>query len=72
MCNVSLVIPVYKVEKYIKNSIKSVISQTYSDFEIILVDNNSPDKSIEFAKNILDETNLNYRIVRRLSYLFYY
>lgn len=40
---VSIVVPVYKVEKYLERCIKSLISQTLSDIEIILVDDGSPD-----------------------------
>ena len=41
----SVLTPVYNVEKYIVECIESVINQTYSDFEFILVDDGSPDKS---------------------------
>lgn len=40
---VSIVVPVYKVEKYLERCINSLISQTLSDVEIILVDDGSPD-----------------------------
>ena len=42
---VSIVIPVYKVEKYIGECIRSVISQSYENLEIILVNDGSPDNS---------------------------
>jgi glycosyltransferase involved in cell wall biosynthesis len=41
---VSIVIPVYKVEKYIYGCLESVITQSYKNLEIILVDDGSPDK----------------------------
>lgn len=48
MCNMnprlSVVIPVYKVEKYLERCVKSVINQDYCDLEVILVDDGSPDK----------------------------
>lgn len=40
---VSVIIPVYKVEPYLRQCVDSVLSQTYTDFEIILVDDGSPD-----------------------------
>ena len=40
----SIVIPIYKVEKYLHECVDSVLNQTFTDFEIILVDDGSPDK----------------------------
>ena len=65
MPKISIVIPVYKVGKYIENSMKSVIAQKFTDFEVIIVDNNTPDDSIVIAERVLIGTNVNYRIVKQ-------
>lgn len=39
----SVIVPVYKVEKYIQRCLESIINQTYRDLEIILIDDESPD-----------------------------
>ncbi|MCM1321644.1 MAG: glycosyltransferase [Bacteroides sp.] len=41
---VSVIIPVYKVEQYLNECVDSVLNQTFSDFEVILVDDGSPDR----------------------------
>lgn len=42
---VSVIVPVYKVEKYLPECIDSILAQTFTDFELILVDDGSPDNS---------------------------
>ncbi len=41
---ISVIVPVYKVEKYIHRCVDSILGQSYVDFELILVDDGSPDK----------------------------
>ena len=48
----SVIIPVYNVEKYIKKCLESVLNQTFNDYEIIVVDDETPDKSIEIVEEI--------------------
>lgn len=49
---ISIIIPVYNVEKYLFRCVNSILSQTYSDIEIILVDDGSPDNSPELCDEI--------------------
>ncbi len=43
MAKISVVVPVYKVEKYLDECVESILAQTFTDFELILVDDGSPD-----------------------------
>ena len=40
---ISVIVPVYRVEKYLDKCVQSILAQTYRDFEILLVDDGSPD-----------------------------
>ncbi|ODN29836.1 glycosyltransferase family 2 protein [Fervidobacterium thailandense] len=60
---VSVIIPAYNVEKYITRTLESVLDQTFRDFEIILVNDGSTDKTEEVAKKLLKSAELNFRII---------
>ncbi|MCQ2343362.1 MAG: glycosyltransferase [Paludibacteraceae bacterium] len=55
MPKVSVIIPVYGVEKHIEKCARSLFEQTLDDIEYIFVDDCTPDKSIEILKSIIDE-----------------
>lgn len=67
----SIVIPVYNVEKYIKRTLDSVFNQTEKDFEVILVNDGSTDKSIEIAKKynvkIVDTSHVSVSEARNIG-----
>ncbi|MBO5136215.1 MAG: glycosyltransferase [Clostridia bacterium] len=54
---VSIIVPVYNVEKYINTCIKSIIGQTYKNLEIILVDDGTPDNSGEICEEYAKKDN---------------
>ena len=45
MSKVSIIVPVYKVEQYLARCIDSILAQTYKDWELLLIDDGSPDRS---------------------------
>lgn len=61
---VSVIIPVYGAEKFVSQTIESVLNQTYQNWEIIIVDDGSPDKSIEICQQFTDPR---IRIVRQAN-----
>jgi glycosyltransferase involved in cell wall biosynthesis len=51
---VSVIIPVYKTEKYVEAAVASVLNQTYQNLEIIVVDDGSPDDSLKLVRQFDD------------------
>ena len=52
MAVISVIVPVYKVERYLKRCVDSILDQTFRDFELILVDDGSPDQCGEICENM--------------------
>lgn len=64
---VSILVPVYGVEKYIERCVRSLFEQTYDNLEYIFVDDCSPDNSIEILKRVMEdypERKAQVRIIR--------
>ena len=75
---ISIIIPVYNVEKYIGRCLDSILNQTFQDFEIIAVDDCGSDSSIEIVKEyvskdarvrlIQQEKNMGPMVARQVGY----
>lgn len=52
--NISVLLPVYNGEKYIKSSVNSVLNQTFKDFELVIIDDGSEDNTSEIIKGFND------------------
>lgn len=52
---VTVCMPLYNAENFVKKSIESILNQTYSDFELLIVDNCSTDSSVEVVEQIHDD-----------------
>ncbi|SPB15303.1 glucosyltransferase [Caballeronia novacaledonica] len=62
---ISVLLPVYKVEPYIEECLDSLLSQTSTDFEIIAVDDSSPDRSGEMTSRILEnQTRIPWKLIK--------
>lgn len=61
---ISVIIPFYNVEKYIVRCIESVKSQTFTDFECILIDDESPDNSYQIALEAIANDH-RFKIIRQ-------
>ena len=55
MIKVSVIIPVYNVEKYIEHCARSLMEQTLMDIEYIFVDDCTPDHSMEILQRVLTD-----------------
>lgn len=51
---ISIGIPIYNASNYLEDAIKSVLAQSFTDFELILIDDGSTDNSLEIAKSFTD------------------
>ena len=57
MTKISVIIPVYNSEKFLKKCLDSIINQTLNDIEIICIDDGSTDKSLRILNNFADKDN---------------
>lgn len=67
----SIIIPAYNMEKYISKTLDSVMKQTFKDYEVIVVDDGSTDKTVEIAKKydvkIIEHKHAGLSVVRNAA-----
>ena len=61
---ISIIVPVYKVEKYLDRCVQSLINQTYQEIEIILINDGSPDNCPLMCDKFANEFN-NIRVIHQ-------
>lgn len=66
MAKISIIVPVYNVEKYLEKSLTSFVNQTMKDIEIIIVDDGSPDESYKIY-NRFSEKDARIKIIRKAN-----
>lgn len=57
MPKISIVVPIYNAEKYLERCIQSILVQTYSDFEVLLINDGSKDNSIKICQQYEKKDN---------------
>ena len=57
MPKVSIIIPIYNAEKYIQTTVDSVLSQTFSDWELLLIDDCSKDHTSSICEKLVQSDN---------------
>ncbi len=65
MDKVSVIIPLYNKGPYIERALDSVMAQTYSNFEVVVIDDGSTDEGPEIVKRYLSDTNKKIRLIRQ-------
>ena len=73
-CSVSIIVPIYNVEKYLYESLQSLKKQTFPVFEVIMIDDGSTDESSEIAIKIAEEEkhNIQIRINLTTTLIFFF
>ena len=66
MYKVSVLIPVYNVEKYLSKCLDSIIQQTYKDIEIIIINDGTTDSSLDIANLYASKYNFIYVLVTKM------
>ena len=61
---ISVIVPVYKVERYIEKCVASILEQTFQNFELILVEDGSPDRSGEIC-DMLAKRDSRIRVIHK-------
>ena len=62
---VSIVIPVYNKEQWITQTLKSVLEQSYSNWECVIVDDGSTDNSVVVIEKFIVENPANWKLLRQ-------
>jgi len=64
---ISIIVPVYNVEQFLSRCLESLIMQTFTNIEILLIDDGSTDKSPDICDEYAKQDNRNSWIVRSTS-----
>ena len=63
--DVSVIVPVYNASKYIEETLKSILNQNFTNFEIIIINDGSTDNSLEIIKKTLKDSKVSNKIINQ-------
>ena len=63
MVEVSIIVPIYNVERYLNRAIDSILKQTFTDYEIILINDGSTDNSFSIAQEYVEKYPERIRLI---------
>lgn len=63
---ICVVVPVYKVEKYLRECVDSILNQTFTEFQVILVDDGSPDACGAICDDYAEKDN-RVRVLHKIN-----
>src|SRR5579862_9611696 len=63
----SVILPVYNSDRFIRQSVQSILNQTFRDFELIIIDDGSKDKTEEILKSFKDKQSLRDKSLKRIK-----
>ena len=67
---ISVIVPVYNVEAYLERCVESILKQTYTNFELLLINDGSTDKSGELCDQLVSKMEISrFFILRTLESL---
>lgn len=67
MSRFSIILPLYNKAPYVRKALESIVSQSYRDWELIVINDGSTDNSLEVVKNVVDELKIEDRKLKILS-----
>ena len=59
---ITVFMPVYNAEKYLKEAIDSILNQTFQNFELLIIDDGSTDNTAEVVQDLLKDTEAGFKI----------